>query len=139
MSKLIFISNNLYDKEKVKAFAKKSAYTLEYYSKEEWKAKNKKSRKATNQKSYSKNTKNSHLSILPFPKNPNQNTMKEIKVEAMKNALLKAKGNASKAANILQIGRATFYRKVKGLSLNVSSVRNSLKEEEKQPAYKKTA
>ncbi len=132
MSKIIFISNSLADMEKVKEFAKKSAYTLEHYSKEEWKAGNKRSRRATNQKK-------PHLSIVPFPTKAGRQTMNEIKVEAIKTALLRAKGNASKAADMLQIGRATLYRKIKYLKFNLESVRNRINEEETQRVYKKVA
>ena len=137
MNKIIFISNSLVDIQKVKEFAKNSKYSMEHYSKDEWKNKNYK-------KAFSKNYNNidhSNLSIvqLPSASNPLLQTMDEIKVEAIKKALLQSRGNASKAAEILKIGRATLYRKIKELGVNLESIRQFSEGDEYAPALKKTA
>ena len=140
MNKLIFISNSLADLENVKNFAKKHNYALVYYSKEEWKNRKKKSEKKALQENNSINA--GHIpSILQLPNtNRSLQTMDEIKGGAIKTALLQAKGNASKAAEILQIGRATLYRKIKKLNINLQYIRKDLNEEEQRvPAFKKTA
>ena len=131
MNKLIFISNSLADIEKVTEFAKNSNYLLEYYSQEGWKNNTK--------KSYNINTVNAPLSIVASPIMDNHQTMDEIKIEAIRNALLKSRGNASKAAEMLQIGRATLYRKIKDLGLSLESIRQYLNEQEYEPEIKKTA
>ena len=136
MNKIIFISNSLADIERIKNFAKINGYPVEYYAKEEWKSNNK--NKNTDNKNT--DTANHNLSILSFPStvHPLQ-TMDEVKVEAIKKALLRARGNASKAAEILKIGRATLYRKIKELHLNLESIRQQLNEEEQDATLKKTA
>ncbi len=138
MNKIIFVSNSLVDIQKVKEFAKNSKYSMEHYSKEEWKGKNTK-------KKFLKNPNNSidnpNLSIvqLPSASNPLLQTMDEIKVEAIKKALLQSRGNASKAAEILKIGRATLYRKIKELEVNLESIRQSSDGDEHTAVLKKTA
>ena len=143
MNKLIFISSSLADIERIKDFAKNSGYPLEYYSKEEWKNNNNLKQTPKNNKStYTENTDTAshNLSILPFPSAVHSlQTMDEIKVEAIKTALLRSRGNASKAAEMLKIGRATLYRKIKDLQLNLESIRKQLNEEEQDSALKKTA
>ncbi|MDE0119929.1 MAG: hypothetical protein OXM55_07995 [Bdellovibrionales bacterium] len=138
MNKIIFISNSLADINKVKGFAKKSGYSTEYYSKEEWKKNSK------NLKKLSKNKKDTEkpnsATILSLPTLvPSLQTMDEIKLEAIKASLLRARGNVSKAAKILSIGRATLYRKIKDLHLNPESFRKQLNEEEVELTFKKTA
>ena len=139
MSKLIFISNSLADIEKVKEFTKNNDYLLEHYSKEEWKS-NIKYSTGNSPKSNNINTTNNNLSIVHLPNigHPLQ-TMNEIKVEAIRNALLKARGNASKAAEMLQIGRATLYRKIKEFEVNLESMRKDMDENEYKHTLKKTA
>lgn len=139
MNKIIFISNSLVDIQKVKEFAKNSKYSLEHYSKEGWKNKN--SKKAPVKNSNNNHVEHSNLSIvqLPFASNPLLQTMDEIKVEAIKKALLQSRGNASKAAEILKIGRATLYRKIKELGVNLDSIRQSSEGDEYTPPLKKIA
>ena len=139
MNKLIFISSSLADIEKIKEFAKNNNYSLEHYSKEEW--------KNNSENQYEKGLKNTdaglnnhNFSIVPIPSmNHSLQTMNEIKVEAIRMALLKARGNASKAAEMLQIGRATLYRKIKEFGVNLESMRKNIDEKEYEPALKKTA
>ncbi len=140
MNKLILISNSFVDIEKVKAFSKKNGYLLEHYSKEEWKNSNKKDKNLPCKLPIN-NTASHNLSIVPLPVTTinSLKTMNEIKVEAIKGALLMAKGNASKAAEMLKIGRATLYRKIKELELNLDSVRKQLNEEEPAPILKESA
>ena len=140
MNKIIFVSNSLADIQKVKEFAKNGKYSMEHYSKEEWKNKN--TRKKVLSNNQNNNTENSNLSILQLPSSsghPLLKTMDEIKVEAIKKALLQSRGNASKAAEILKIGRATLYRKIKELGVNLDSIRQSSEEEEYTPKLKKIA
>lgn len=140
MNKLIFISNSLVDIEDVKEFAKNKNYLLEHYSKEEWSA-SKYSQRSSAKPKLSNDTQKHPLSIVPSlnPISSTPQTMNEIKVEAIRHALLKSRGNASKAADILKIGRATLYRKIKELELNLESMRQNLDEKGSQDLIKKTA
>jgi len=141
MSTLIFISDSITDIEQVQQFATDNSYALEYYSKEEWGKfiKKQQSKRAVSNiptlsivESSDTTTVNNNLLILK--------TMNDIKVEAIKSTLLRARGNASKAAEILKIGRATLYRKIKELNIDLDSIREYSKEDIKvRPALKKAA
>ena len=150
MNKLLFISNSLADVEKVKYFAKKNHFSFEHYSKEEWKnlsakgvkwAKEVKWTKGTkkNQKKPS-NTINHSLSIIKMPVTGSSiQTMDEIKFEGIKTALLQSRGNASKAAKSLKISRATLYRKLYELGMNLESMRKNIAETDYPTPLKKSA
>ena len=138
MNKLIFISNDLEQVKKVTKFAKSQHYTLIHYSEKEW-----------NSKQANDQNKNpppllprSQFSVLELPTNSDNllrvQTMQELKIEAIKVALLKARGNVSNTANLLKIGRATLYRKIKELEIDLESMRKNINEEEPQQ-LKKTA
>jgi DNA-binding NtrC family response regulator len=141
MNKLIFISSSLADIEKVKEFAKNNDYSLEHYSKEEWKKDSENQfENVSNYNNVAAGTENNHFSIVQLPNsNHSLQTMNEIKVEAIRMALLRAKGNASKAAEMLQIGRATLYRKIKEFGVDLESMRKDIGEKEYEPVLKKTA
>ena len=125
MNKLIFISNSLIDIETVKHFAEKNNYSLEYYSPDEWK--NLQNKKPIDVKPTPIDNDNNVLDkSASFGV---QKTMDELKKEAIKTALLKSRGNASKAAEVLQIGRATLYRKIKDLGFNLNSIRKNINED----------
>ena len=140
MNKIIFISNSLADINKVKEFAKKSSYSIEYYSKEDWNKNRKKLNRLFQSKKDTDKEKPHSPNILSLPTPiPSLQTMDEIKVEAIKASLLRSRGNVSKAAKVLSIGRATLYRKIKDLKLNPESFRKQLNEEEVEFTVKKTA
>ena len=128
------------DIEEVKEFAKNKNYLIEHYSKEEWST-SKYSQRSNVKSNLSNDTQKYPLSIVPSlnPINNTPQTMNEIKVEAIRHALLRSRGNASKAADILKIGRATLYRKIKELGLNLESMRQNLDETDSQDLIKKTA
>ena len=143
MNKIIFISNSLADIQKVKDFAKNSKYSMEHYSKEEWKNKSVKKTFSNKSTRNINSINSSNLSVIELPSSGNSllQTMDEIKVEAIKKALLQSRGNASKAAEALKIGRATLYRKIKELGVDLKSIRQS-SEEDKYAApttFQKTA
>ena len=129
MNKIIFISNSLADMKNVKEFAKKNRYQQEYYSSEEWRGAN------------TKKARSRHLmSVLPsLGKGFSSTTLDELKIEAIKKALLMNRGNARQAAEDLQISRATLYRKVKELKIDLESIRFSAEEREYRPVLKKAA
>lgn len=139
MNKLIFISNSLADIEKIKEFAKNNGYPLKHYSKEEWENNSEYYSEET-LKNNNANTVKNNLSIVQLPNvNYPLQTMNEIKVEAIRTALLKSRGNASKAAEMLKIGRATLYRKIKEFGVNLESMRKDMDENEYKQTFKKTA
>ena len=55
----------------------------------------------------------------PLPENGNV-SMRELEKQAIRNALLAAKGNVSKAARVLGLGRTTLYRKMSSYGIEDS-------------------
>lgn len=60
------------------------------------------------------------LDISLFDKNSKVKTMKEIELEAIQKVISYTKGNISEASKLLDLGRATFYRKLKELNLETN-------------------
>lgn len=138
MNKLLFISNNLVDVEKVKHFAKKNQFSLEHYSKEEWKTLSAKWVKKNLKKD--NNTTNHSFSLIKMPIATNSiQTMDDIKLEAIRTALLQSRGNASKAAIALKISRATLYRKLNEFGMSLESMRKNIAEKDYPLPLKKSA
>lgn len=142
MSKIIFVSDSPTDRESVETFAKNNKYAIKCYSNEEWE------RQAWNGNvpSQSEGDNSEHLksgdNMIPFTANNNTvfNTMEDIKIDAIKRALIVSNGNASKAAGMLKIGRATLYRKIKQLGFDLESLRKSSAEQiHQRPVLKKSA
>ena len=138
MSKVIFISDSLADIESVTAFVKNNQYEVEYYSHEEWRQHANEDATLSSNESKGEHSKTNMIPFSPV-KNTAFNSMEDIKINAIKKALIVSHGNASKAAGMLKIGRATLYRKVKQLGLDLESLRKSSTEQVRQPALKKSA
>ena len=124
MNKLILISNSLADIENTRAFAKKHHYLLEHYSQEEWRKGKKRAVRG----------KTGHLSVVPSP-HSTQNllpspTISEMKEKAINTALIMNRGNVRQAAEALGVGRATLYRKVQEMDIDLESIRFSAEEKE---------
>ena len=118
MNKILFISNSLADIANIKGFAKKHHYSLEHYSKEEWRSK-----KRTQ---ISKGTKNRHLSVVPdLDTHPlSSPTIDDMKEKAIRNALIMSRGNVLKASENLGVSRATLYRKVRSIGIELEHIRS---------------
>ena len=105
---LIVVSNNLSDIRKAQDFAKSHKYQLKLYSVEKWRQK---------QKTPSPEG-------VPFDRKKSFfQSMDELKILAVRDALIVCRGNVSKAAQMLKVGRATLYRLVKMLQFDLSDVR----------------
>ena len=123
MNKLIFISNSLADIENIKTFAKKNKYSFEYYSKAEW---------AKMQRHKKRGGKARHLSVVSGePQNPLFSpTIGEVKEKAIYNALIMSRGNVQSAKNMLGISRATIYRKIQEMDIDLEEIRFSAEEKD---------
>ena len=134
MNQIIFISNSLADISKAKEFSKKRSYNFQHYSLEEWRKKTGKHKKYSSKRESFKTTRAEQpppsLSIVPFPANKSLKvpTMHETKINATKNALLRARGNATHAAQLLNIGRATLYRQIREWDIDLESIRYEVEE-----------
>ena len=114
--KLICISNDLSDIRTVKEFAKNNECQLQFYSVEGWE------RQQSHSHIDNDSNQNVYLSQSKFKNNIFQ-SMDEIKIRAIQDALLLSRGNASKAAKMLKIGRATLYRISKQFGIDMVSMR----------------
>ena len=139
MSKIIFVSNSQNDIESVKAFAQNNQYEVEYYSNEEWDKQI--HNKTLPQSSSGRNELQISDNMIHFSsvKNTVFNTMEDMKIDAIKKALVISNGNASKAAGMLKIGRATLYRKIKQLGFDLEALRKISAEQNGRSALKKSA
>ena len=142
MNQIIFISNSLADISKAKEFSKKRSYSFQHYSLEEWRKKTGKHKKYSSKRESFKTTRAEQpppsLSIVPFPANKSflkVPTMHETKITATKNALLRARGNATHAAQLLNIGRATLYRQIREWGIDLESIRYEVEEKAQKKQY----
>ncbi len=121
MNKLIFVSDSLTDLQQVKMFSQHYNYQLEHYSHLDWKNNHRVRRNSQNKK-FEKPV--SSIVHFPLAKNTAFNSMEDIKSQAIQQALFVCRGNASRAAEMLKIGRATLYRKIKQFHLDLDSIRD---------------
>ena len=141
MSKIIFVSDSQKDREFVKAFAKNNQYAVKCYSNKEWKKQtwNGSLPFTGDNREYLQPVDN----MIPFSvanSSAGFNTIENVTTEAIKKALIISNGNASKAAEMLKIGRATLYRKIKQLDFDLESLRKASAERINQrPHLKKSA
>lgn len=127
--KLICVSNDLSDIRTVKEFAKNHQYQLQFYSVEGWEYQQDHSNNDSNPVIYAGQSTVKHNVFQ---------SMDEIKIRAIRDALLLSRGNASKAAKMLKIGRATLYRISKQFGIDMVSMRYS-EEQKLDTVVKKTA
>lgn len=71
-------------------------------------------------KSLVRTTSKDNLLINIFDKNGKVKTLKEIELEAVQKVVCYTKGNISEASKLLDLGRATFYRKLKELNFDIN-------------------
>ncbi len=139
MSKIIFVGDSQIDIEFVKTFAQNNKYEVEYYSNEEWDKQihNKILPQSNDHRNELQTTDNMiHFSSV---KNTVFNSMEDMKIDAIKKALIISNGNASKAAGMLKIGRATLYRKIKQLDFDLEALRKISAEQNSRSVLKKSA
>ncbi len=70
-------------------------------------------------KSLVKTSSKDNLFVNIFNKNGRVKTLREIELETVQKIISYTKGNISEASKLLDLGRATFYRKLKELDLNI--------------------
>ena len=141
MSKIIFVSDSQTDREFVEAFAKNNQYAVECYSNKEWEKQtwNGSLPSARDNRGYLEPVDNM-ISFSTANNSTGFNTIENVKTAAIKKALVISNGNASKAAGMLKIGRATLYRKIKQLDFDLESLRKTSAERINQrPNLKKSA
>ena len=66
-------------------------------------------------------------------------TIDEMKEKAIQNALIMSRGNVLKAAKNLGLSRATLYRKVQAIDIDLEDIRSLSEETESKPVALKKA
>ncbi len=136
--KLICIGNNLLDTRKIKEFATKNKYTLQVYSEESWKKRQKKNHKLSTNGHQNKSSSSAPASVPAWRGYNNIfQSMDDVKIQTIQSRLIMCQGNVTKASQILHIGRATLYRIIKQFDIDLSSIRYHLCEEEKPDRLKR--
>ena len=123
------ISNSLADVQDVMEFAKDRGYSLVYYSKEEWENREAQLQQTLEKNDDSTNKENGQEKKTPSATVPislyRAHTMEKIKEESIRQALRMHHGNTTRVAKSLKIGRATLYRKIKKMKINLKIIRST--------------
>lgn len=121
MSKIILISSDHNTINAVTAFASNQGCQFEFYTQKQWKEKK---QNLDNVVPIRKNM------LLPTGKRSSSFYLKsldEIQSDTIRQALVVAKGNVSRVSKILNIGRATLYRKIRQYNIDLPYVRETAK------------
>ena len=119
-AQMILVSNNTSDVKKAKGFSKKNGWSLASYTKEEWGGKG--------DEIFLVHNEDESALVKPLPSGHRPVfSLEEIEAYTIEKVLSLCKGNASKAARLLRIGRATLYRKIERLGLQTKSDKDPLK------------
>ena len=133
-STLIFISDNQSDIHKARQWANDNNYNIKTFTSLQWQ--NGLSNPAFRSRFLSTPNHLDMGQVVPFPDNSRQSevttssstsTIKDVEKVAIQEAIYLFKGNLTKTAASLGIGRATLYRKVKLYNIDLSRPRNRRK------------
>ena len=113
MNKLVVIGSNPQVLKEIQDWAEKKQYKMEIYSDKEW---NKVEKKIIPIRPY----------LLPAGVNPSSRavSLSDIESQAISAVLESTNGNISKVSQILKVGRATLYRKIKEHDINLDKLRS---------------
>ena len=131
MGKVIFISNDKKAVRKIKSVAVKEKFDYSTYTEEEW---------ATFEdiEHYLNGDDPRDIPVLPVGSSP-LSVLDVVEIKTIKKVMAATGGNVSQASGILNIGRATLYRKLERLQLDLKDVRsNKNSETEKKSKQKNT-
>ena len=123
--KMILITDNPAHIIKGKAIAKKNRYLFQSYSQKKWEMMEELENQVDEDREIT-------AKIIPLPTGHTpMSSLKKMESDAIEKVLVSCNGNASKAARILKVGRATLYRKMERLGLDIDGYR-ALEEEAKE-------
>ena len=124
--KMILITDNPAHIFKGKAIARENGYLFQSYSVKKWKMVKKLEREVDEDTEIT-------AKIIPLPTGHTPlSSLRKMESDAIEKALASCNGNASKASRILKVGRATLYRKMERLGLDI----NGFREIEEEAAFK---
>ncbi len=111
MDKFFVIGSNPKVLKEVQNWASKKQYNVECYTDREW---NEIEKKVVPIRPY----------LLPAGASPSGTvSLKEIESQTISSVLMSVKGNISKVSQILKVGRATLYRKIKEYNIDLEKIR----------------
>lgn len=114
---IILVSDHNAEIQAVGAFCKKNNYTFSVYTVEEWNSR-------ADEAFLHHNEENS-LQVLRLPSGHRPIfSLEEIESYIIEKVLSLCGGNTSKAARLLRIGRATLYRKIEKLGIELKNIRH---------------
>ena len=124
MGKFVAISSDSKVLQDLQEWASKNRHTLELYTEEEW-----------------EDIENKIIPLqshLPGGINPaNIKSLKDLESQAVIALLTAMNGNITKVSQMLKVGRATIYRKIRDNDINVEKMREQ--EDQKKKSVKKAA
>ncbi len=133
-STLIFISDNQDDIHKARQWSNEYNYNIKTFTSLQWQ--NGLSNPAFRSRFFTTPNHSNMGQVVPFPDNtskhseatgPSTSTIKDVEKVAIQEAIYVFKGNLTKTAASLGIGRATLYRKVKLYNIDLSRPRSQRK------------
>ena len=133
-STLIFISDNQDDIHKARQWSNEHNYNIKTFTSLQWQ--NGLSNPAFRSRFLATHHSSTMGQVVPFPDNaskqseiasPSTSTIKDVEKVAIQEAIYVFKGNLTKTAASLGIGRATLYRKVKLYNIDLSRPRSQRK------------
>ena len=115
--KMILITDNPAHILNGKAIAKKHRYIFQSYSPKKWEMMEELENQVDEDREIT-------AKIIPLPTGHTpMSSLKKMESDAIEKVLVSCNGNASKAARILKVGRATLYRKMERLGLDIDGYR----------------
>ena len=124
--KMILITDNPAHILKGKAIAKKHRYEFQSYSPKKWEMMEELESQVDEDREIT-------AKIIPLPTGHTPlSSLKKMESDAIEKVLISCNGNASKASRILKVGRATLYRKMERLGLDINGYRTLEESQEKQ-------
>ncbi|MCY4512905.1 MAG: hypothetical protein OXB86_04380 [Bdellovibrionales bacterium] len=124
--KMILITDNPAHILKGKAIAKKNRYEFQSYSPKKWEMMEELESQVDEDREITSK-------IIPLPTGHTPlSSLKKMESDAIEKVLISCNGNASKASRILKVGRATLYRKMERLGLDINGYRTLEESQEKQ-------
>ena len=115
-AQIILVSDKATEIQKVGDFSRKNHYTFSVYTPEEWNSRSDEVFLFHNEECSSK------VVALPSGHRP-VFSLEEVEAYIIEKVLALCDGNTSKAARLLRIGRATLYRKIEKLGLELKTIR----------------
>ena len=116
--KMILITDNRAHIQNGQSIARQNGYLFQSYSIKKWDL-------IKELESQLKEDKEISAKIIPLPTGHTpMSSLQKVENDMIEKVLISCNGNASKAAKILRIGRATLYRKIERLGLDLNKLRD---------------